>query len=36
MPTDLETEDDDEEEEQSTQPADTYSDYMPLKRELLF
>ncbi len=35
MPTDLETEDDDEE-EQSTQPADTYSDYMPLKRELLF
>ena len=31
IPTDLETEED-EEEEQSTQAADTYSDYMPLKR----
>ena len=31
IPTDLETEED-EEEEQNTQAADTYSDYMPLKR----
>ena len=31
LPTDLEAEED-EEEEQSAQAADTYSDYMPLKR----
>lgn len=31
IPADLETEED-EEEEQNTQAADTYSDYMPLKR----
>lgn len=31
IPPDLETEEDDEE-EQNTQAADTYSDYMPLKR----
>lgn len=31
IPTDLATEED-EEEEQNTQAADTYSDYMPLKR----